>query len=272
MTDQQVHSSAPSTNEILQLSNLAYDFFHNKFDLESFDNKNSPIDIHINYGEKYNNAFYDGIQLVFGNGDGEYFKSFLLQDILTHELTHAVTDHQCGLVYEKQSGALNEHLSDVFAICLNQRLKKEKASTSSWVLGEGIFTDRINGKGIRTFKNEPAFDDPVLGKDDQPKHMNGYLDLPNTDEGDYGGVHANSGILNHAFHNFCIMTETEVSDEWTNRSWKAPLEIWFDTYPKIKPISSFRNFAYSTVKVTKDTHPELQTQILKAWESVGIKV
>jgi len=272
ITDTQTHSSAPSANDALQLANLAYDFFHDKFHQESFDGKNSPIDIHINYGKKYNNAFYDGLQLVFGNGDGKYFRTFLTIDILMHELTHAVTDHNCGLVYENQPGALNEHLSDVFAMALKQRRLRERASQASWVVGEGIFTGSIKGNGIRTFKNEPAFNDPVLGLDDQPKHMDNYMDLPNSDEGDYGGVHINSGIPNRAFYEFCLMAEKEVSDEWVNRSWKAPLEIWFDTYRRINPNTDFRKFAYATVRATKSLHPQLQTQILKAWESVGIKV
>lgn len=272
LVDKQTHSAQPSTNSALQLSNLAYDFFHDKFGQESFDGKNTPIDMHINYGQKYNNAFYDGLQLVFGNGDGKYFATFLTLDILMHELTHGVTDHQCGLIYENQPGALNEHISDTFAMCLIQRRARQRASQAAWIVGEGIFTSRINGKGIRTFKNEPAFDDPVLGLDDQPKHMDNYADLPNTEDGDYGGVHVNSGIPNRAFYEFCIMAEKEVTDEWSNRSWKAPLEIWYDTYHRIRSDATFKKFAYATVRATKSLHPQLQTQILKAWETVGIKV
>jgi Zn-dependent metalloprotease len=157
-------------------------------------------------------------------------------------------------------------------MALKQRQTKERASTASWIVGEGIFTTRIKGRGIRSFKNEPAFDDPILGLDDQPKHMDDYQDLPNDEEGDYGGVHTNSGIPNRAFYEFCVLAEKEVSDEWVNRSWKAPLEIWFDTYHRIRSNADFRKFAYATVRATKSLHPQLQTQILKAWETVGIKV
>ena len=66
LTEEQVHSSKPSTNLPLQLANKTYDFFHNKFNLESYDNENAPIDIHINFGQKYNNAFWDGKRMVFG--------------------------------------------------------------------------------------------------------------------------------------------------------------------------------------------------------------
>lgn len=273
ITDIQVHSSIPSQNDALQLANQAYDFFHDKFQWESFDGKSSPIDMYINFGDHYDNAFYDGLRFVFGNGDGEYFNTFLLQDVFTHELTHGVTDHKVkGLPYSNQQGALNEHLSDVFGVCLNQRLKREKATVASWIVGEGLFTSKVKGKGIRSFKDEPAYDDPVLGLDDAPKHMKDYQNLPNTDDGDYGGVHINGQILNHAFYNLCVAAETEVSDEWNNRSWKSPLQIWYDSYPFIKSNTNFSQFAKITLRVARDNHPELQTQVFNAWNEVGIPV
>ena len=110
LTEEQIHSSAPSSNLPLQLANKAYDFFHNKFNMESYDNENAPIDVHINFGQKYNNAFWDGKRMVFGTGDQKYFNTFLTQNVFTHEFTHAITEYKCGLKYENQAGALNEHL------------------------------------------------------------------------------------------------------------------------------------------------------------------
>lgn len=272
LTEEQVHSNQPSPNEALQIANISYDFYHNKFHQESFDNKSSPIDMYINFGEGYNNAFYDGLRFVFGTGDGVYFKTFLLQDIFMHELTHGVTDYKSGLRYQNQSGALSEHLSDVFAMCLKQRINREKSTAASWVVGEGLFTPKINGLGIRTFKDESAYNDNILGRDDQPKHMRDYQNLPNTEDGDYGGVHVNCGILNHAFYNLCIYAETEVSDEWSNRSWKAPLEIWYDSYNFLTPNTNFEEFAKITLQVARDNQPQLQTQVLKAWQEVGITI
>lgn len=268
--EEQIHSAKPSANKAMQFTNIAYDFFHNKCKLESFDNKSTPIDVSINFGNKYNNAFWDGKRLSFGNGDGTYFNSFLLQSVLTHELAHAVTEYQSGLSYEGQAGALNEHLSDVFAVCVDQQQLKQKPTEASWVIGEGLFTSRIKGKGIRTFKNELAYDDPVIGKDPQPKFMKNYKNLPNDEDHDYGGVHVNSGILNHFFYNFCILAETEVGDETINHSYKAPMQVIFNTYPRIKPNNTFKEYALDTISVCKRTNPQLLNQIKKAWKIVGL--
>jgi Zn-dependent metalloprotease len=271
-TDEQIHSSKESQYPALQLANKTYDFFHNKFDLESFNNENAPIDVHINFGQKYNNAFWDGKRMVFGNGDGTYFNTFLIQNVFTHEFCHAITEYQCGLVYENQPGALNEHLSDVYAVCLDQLILKQKPTAATWLIGEGVFnTTKLPGaKALRSFKNELAYDNPTIGKDPQPKHMKDYKNLPNTDKGDWGGVHINSGILNRAFYEFCILAEKEKGDERVNYSWNAPAKIWFGTYPRIKPLTQFKEFALDTISVTKRIHPQLETQIKKAWQIVGV--
>ena len=101
--------------------------------MESYDNENAPIDIHINFGQKYNNAFWDGKRMVFGTGDGKYFNTFLTQNVFTHEFTHAITEFKCGLKYENQSGALNEHLSDVFAVCGDHISIGQKPSEATWL-------------------------------------------------------------------------------------------------------------------------------------------
>jgi Zn-dependent metalloprotease len=209
--------------------------------------------------------------MVFGDGDGYYFNSFMSQNIFTHEFTHGITEYQCGLVYENQAGALNEHYSDVFAACIDQRLKKQKPTEASWLIGEGLFTNKINGKALRSFKNELAYDDPkTIGKDPQPKTMKDYKNLPNNADGDWGGVHINSGIPNRAFYEFCILAETEIGDEKINYSWRAPAEIWFRTYKRTKPNATFKEFASDTKSVTKLIHPQLEKQIKKAWQIVGL--
>ena len=86
----------------------------------------------VHYQRDYDNAFWDGTQLVFGDGDGKVFDRFTKPvDVLGHELTHAVTEHTAGLVYEGQSGALNESVSDVFAACLKQRLLGQDAGRAT---------------------------------------------------------------------------------------------------------------------------------------------
>lgn len=271
--DEQVNSSKPSAYHPLQLANIVYDYFDTRFGLESYDNANAPIDIHINFGNKYNNAFWDGLRMVFGNGDGKYFNSFTTQNIFTHEFTHAITENLCGLKYENQSGALNEHYSDVFAVCVDQKVNgRQKPSAASWIIGEGLFNQaKIKGKGLRSFKNEKAYENTIIGTDPQPKHMKDYQNLPNDEDGDYGGVHINSGIPNRAFYEFCIKAEKEVGDEPINYSWRAPATIWFETYRRINPDTQFREFAFDTIAVCKKIHPQLVKVLKDAWTAeVGV--
>jgi len=271
ITEEQIHSSAPSNHLPLQLANKAYDFFHNKFKMESYDNENAPIDVHINFGQKYNNAYWDGKRMVFGNGDGKYFNTFLTQNVFTHEFTHAITEYRCGLIYENQPGALNEHYSDVFAVCADHINLAQKPSDATWLIGDNVFNSKvINAKGLRTFKNELAYDDRIIGKDPQPKHMKDYKNLPNSDSGDWGGVHINSGIPNRAFYEFCMLAETERGNERVNYSWNAPAAVWFGTYRRVKPDTEFQEFAIATISVCKRIHPQLVNQLKHAWQIVGV--
>ena len=92
------------------------------------------------------------------------------------ELTHAVTQFTANLVYQGQSGALNESMSDVFGSLVKQRNLGQTAAEADWIIGEGLFTSRVNGNGIRNMKQPgTAYNDPVLGKDPQPGHMRDYV-------------------------------------------------------------------------------------------------
>ncbi len=164
----------------------------------SYDDAGAMVSITVHYGRDYDNAFWDGTQLVFGDGDGEIFERFTKPvDVLAHEFAHAVTESTAGLVYRGQSGALNESVSDVFAICLKQRLLGQDAASGSWLIGEELFLPAVQARGLRDMAAPgTAYDDPRLGRDPQPDHMDRFVET--TD--DNGGVHINSGIPNRAFH------------------------------------------------------------------------
>lgn len=239
-----------------------YDLFHDHLNRESFDNKNATVNIFLKYGSNFPNAYWDGEVLAFGAGDRYYFNDFSkIYDVIGHEYGHAITQYESNLQYEMQSGALNEHISDVFGICAYQKKYNIPVDKSEWLIGKGIFTKRVNGKGLRTFKNELAYDDPIIGRDEQPKFMSNYQHLPNNEDGDWGGVHINSGIPNHAFYLFNIKLGGK---SWLNGS----LKTWYNSMLKnngLSPNATFKEFKQKTLLFTDKTE-----QLEKAWNEVGI--
>lgn len=224
----------------------------------SYDDRGAPVVVTVHYGDRYANAFWDGSQLVFGDGDGEVFTRFTVPvDVLGHELTHAVVEHSAGLVYEGQPGALNESVSDVFAACLKQRLLGQDAAEGDWLVGEGIFLPGVRGRALRDMA-EPgtAYDDPRLGSDPQPRHMDDFV--VTTD--DNGGVHINSGICNRAF----VLAARAIggsSAEGAGRIWYAAL-----TGGRVGPRTDFAGFAAATVAAAGE-HADA---VREAWAEVGV--
>lgn len=178
-----------------------WNLYHDLFGRNSIDNAGMAILQSIHYGSKYQNAFWNGRQMIYGDGDGTIFGSFTTDvDIIGHELTHGVTQYACNLDYENQSGALNESFSDVFGIMVKQRTMNQDVKESDWLIGENVLIGKEYA--IRSMK-EPGTayrGHPVLGDDPQPATMADYQELPNSPEGDWGGVHINSGIPNFAFY------------------------------------------------------------------------
>ena len=172
--------------------------FKEVFGRDSYDGQGAAVVATVHYERDYDNAFWDGNQLVFGDGDGKVFDRFTKPvDVLGHELSHAVTQFTANLTYQGQSGALNESISDVFGSCLKQRLLGQTADEADWLIGEGIFLPSVQGRALRSMAAPgTAYDDPALGKDPQVATMADYVDT----QDDNGGVHTNSGIPNKAFH------------------------------------------------------------------------
>jgi len=224
---------------------------------DSFDDAGATVISTVHYQRGYDNAFWNGEQLVFGDGDGKIFDRFTKPvDVLGHELTHAVTERSAGLVYEGQSGALNESLSDVFASCLKQRLLGQDAADGDWLIGAGLFLPGVQGRALRDMAHPgTAYDDPALGKDPQPGHMDDYVDT--TD--DHGGVHLNSGIPNRAFQLAAVAIGGS-SAEGAGRIWYAALTGGLSSR------ADFAAFAAATVAAAGNHADEVD----QAWRTVGV--
>jgi Zn-dependent metalloprotease len=161
-----------AVDEAYEYLGITHDFFWKEYQRDSLDNKGLILTGTVHYGREYQNAFWNGQQMVFGDGDGEIFNRFTIAiDVVAHELSHGVTETEAGLIYFEQSGALNESLSDVFGSLVKQYHLKQTADKADWLIGEGLLAKGINGKGLRSM-SEPgtAYNDPLLGKDPQPAH------------------------------------------------------------------------------------------------------
>lgn len=252
-------------NKAFELQVAMRSFLNKVFDRKSIDNKNADLVGTVHYGWHVNNAFWNGHQMIYGDGDGIFFNSFVSEDIVGHEMFHAVSDNECGLVYEGQSGALDEHLSDVFGVLLRQWRNNASADKDNWLLGAELFTSRVNGRALRDMRYPgTAYNDPFFGKDEQPAHMKDYVYM-DPDE-DNGGVHYNSGIPNRAFALFA----TAVG----GKAWKVPGHIWYEvvTTGHLPKDCDFQTFANETLLACARQSPQDVPKLIKAWAAVGIKV
>ncbi|MGF1342067.1 M4 family metallopeptidase [Streptomyces flavovirens] len=230
----------------------------------SIDGKGLPLIGSVHYDEKYNNAFFDGEQMVFGDGDGEVFLDFTLAiDVIAHELTHGLTQYTANLAYQGQSGALNESVSDVFGSLVKQYSLGQSAEQADWLIGADILAPRVSGDALRSMKAPgTAYDDDVLGKDPQPASMDDYVET----QEDNGGVHINSGIPNRAFH----LLATALG----GNAWERAGRIWFDvlTGGELAQNADFASFARLTVAAARSRFGEGDEAeaVLKAWSEVGV--
>lgn len=265
-------TSDPAVDEAYDGSGATYDLFKEIYNRNSIDDKNMRMDSTVHYRKGYDNAFWNGEQMVYGDGDEDQpaedrlFNRFTIAiDIIGHELTHGVTQFEAKLVYSFQPGALNESMSDVFGSLVKQRYLNQPASEADWIIGAGLLTENVNGVGIRSMK-EPgtAYNDPVLGKDPQPGHMKDYVSTVS----DNGGVHINSGIPNRAFY----ITAMELG----GNAWEKAGQIWYVTLrDKLAANSQFQDCANLTYTVAEELFGvgSLEQQaVKKGWAEVGIAI
>lgn len=241
-----------------------YELWQQAYGRDSLDARGLPLLATVHFAQGYDNAFWDGTQMVFGDGDGEIFLNFTRSlDVIGHELAHGVTQYTAGLNYRDQSGALNEHISDVFGVLVKQRLLAQTADVADWLIGADLLAPGVQGVALRSMKAPgTAYDDPNLGKDPQPDHMDGYVE---TDR-DNGGVHLNSGICNRAFYLF--------ASELGGNAWETAGQLWYDTLTgDIRADCDFATFAGLTHQAATARHgadSPIAAALTQAWQTVGV--
>jgi Zn-dependent metalloprotease len=270
-------SADPTVNEAYDALGATWDFYFNVFERNSIDDKGQQLIGTAHYSADYDNAFYDGRQMVFGDGDGQIFAPFTRSvDVVGHELTHGVIQAEAALIYWGQAGALNESLADVFGAMVKQYQLGETADVADWLIGEGLFIPGAvepgasGGAALRSLKQPGTaygypVKDPELGQDPQPAHMSKFVRTLK----DNGGVHTNSGIPSHAFY----LAATNLG----GHSWERAGRIWYETLqdPLLRPTANFRDFARLTARTAGRVYgsgSEERAAVREAWAQVGVSV
>ncbi|MBD7938924.1 peptidase M4 family protein [Cytobacillus sp. Sa5YUA1] len=251
-------------------------YFQNQHDRNSLDNDGMKIISTVHIGEKWNNAAWNGKQMLYGDGDGSYFSSLAgALDVAGHEMTHGVITNTANLTYEGESGALNESIADIFGVLAENHFKAEE--DRNWLIGEDVYTPNIaNDGGLRSLEDPKANAlHPNYGLKDNryPDHYDDrYLG-----ELDEGGVHINSSINNKAAYLIAEGGEhygTTVngigSDKLGKILYKA-LTVY------LVPSSNFSEMREAMVQSARDLYPDKNGEpsaetaaVMAAYDSIGV--
>jgi Zn-dependent metalloprotease len=256
-----------AVNEAYDGADATYDFYNDILGRDSIDDACMELVSSVHYGVDFDNAFWNGSQMVYGDGSGQFLAvGALTKDlaVIGHEMTHGVVQFTAGLRYSKQSGALNESFSDVMGAMVKQWVRKQTADEADWLIGEGVLGPSLPGKALRSMA-EPG---TAFKFDTQPAHMDDYQDLPddNNPRNDNGGVHINSGIPNKAFY----LAATALG----GNSWERAGKIWYHTLcNKLGPNSTFKEAANATIASAKELFKPRGAEVRAvraAWKQVGV--
>ena len=244
-----------SVDDCYKNTGIVYDFYWEVFGRNSINGAGMSLVSSVNFADKFDNAFWNGQQMTYGDGSGIIFveDSLTALDVTAHELQHGVTQFATpgDLDYHNESGGLNESWSDCFGIMCKQWSKKQKADDSDWLIGDGIM---VEGKGLRSMK-DPGTANPF---DDQIDNVSDYKDGQDP--------HKTSGPPNKAFYLAC----TKVG----GFSWDKVGKAWFSALPRLPFHCSFQMAANYTFEAAGSLFGEgdvVQTAIQDAWHEVGVE-
>jgi Zn-dependent metalloprotease len=256
-----------AVNESFDNATKTRDFYSEILKRDSIDDAGMELVSSVHFDTDFDNAFWNGAQMVYGDGSGTFLaKGSLTRDlsVVAHELTHGVVQFTAGLRYSKQSGALNESFADVLGTTVKQWAANETAAAADWLVGEGILGSEMKGVALRSMKDPGT----AFEGDRQPGHMRDYVDLPddNNPRNDHGGVHINSGIPNKAFY----LAATRLGEY----SWEMAGPIWYDALVHaLRPNTQFKEAAEATISSAVKLYgvgQDAEKAVRSAWEEVGV--
>jgi Zn-dependent metalloprotease len=251
-----------AVNEAYDHSGITYDFYDKVFERNSLDGAGMALVSSVHVGKSLNNAFWTGEQMAYGDGDGKLFTRFTKSlDVVGHELSHGVITYSADLLYQNESGALNEHFADVLGMLTRQWHTKTDAARADWLVGKDIMGPAAKARSLRTFTAEKAYEnDPYFGTDPQPKHLRDQF----KGTSDNGGVHINSGIPNHAFYLFATALK--------GNAWETVGSLWYKTLLTLKSDAQFTDMVQATDKAAVEQYGRgsaVHQALTQAWKAVG---
>ncbi|WP_158866168.1 M4 family metallopeptidase [Maribellus comscasis] len=239
-----------------------FNYFYTTFGRNSIDDSGLPLFNYVHLSNNLVNAFWDGTRMKYGDGDGTNYGPLVALDIVGHELTHGVTEHSAGLIYQNESGALNESFSDIFG----EVVENYADGPNNWQCGTEI---GIGGSGaIRSMDNPNAFNDP-----DTYKGTYWY-----SGTWDYGGVHTNSGVQNKWFY---ILSNGEAGTNDFGESYNvtgigieaAAAIAYRNLTVYLTPYSGYKQARVGAVMAATDMYGESSAEVAAvgaAWDAVGV--
>ncbi len=243
---------------------MTYDYYWLQHNRNSIDNGGFKLLSYVHYQTNYNNAFWDGIRMTYGDGNGTTFTPLTSLDVCGHEVSHGLTSATGNLTYSYESGALNEGNSDIFGTCIENY---GKPSTWDWKIGKEITPNNL---GIRDMQNPSA-----AAYTDPDTYMGTYW---YTGTGDNGGVHTNSGVYNFWFY---LLTAggtgtNDISSSYTvtGITMASAAKIAFRALTiYYVPSTNFANARLLTIQAAKDLFGACSNEVIQttnAWYAVGV--
>ncbi|MBA3498899.1 MAG: M4 family metallopeptidase, partial [Deltaproteobacteria bacterium] len=277
---------SPPTEAIAKLNydstGTVYDCYKTLFARDSYDNLGAELIAYVNVtqnGGAFNNAFWDGVEMVYGTGDGVEFANFVRAlDVTAHEMTHAVIEKSAGLVYQVESGALNEATADILGVTC-EHFKTQTITANTWKIGEDIYTPATPGDALR-YMNNPTLDGPIYNNqisstDYYPERLKLAAGEQPGGNNDQGYVHFNSGIANLAFYLMVQggkhprnKTPHQVGGSGIDKASK----IWYRALNNYMTANTtFAQARAATETASNDLYPgQTKTTISMAWATVGV--
>ncbi len=257
-----------------------YDYFLNTHNRRGIDGNGGPayylaadgvtglVSSKVHYGSGYNNAFWNGSYMTYGDGDGVNYSPLVTLDICGHEMQHGITERTANLIYSGESGALNESWSDVFGALVERYVRGQ--STNTWRIGEQAYTPGIGGDALRYMDNPHAASNYGFTADDDPDHYSERY----TGTEDSGGVHINSGIANKAFYLLAVGGSHHRGGSMTGIGADAAAKIWYRALTSYMTSSTnFRGARTATLNAAAALYGSGSTNynaVAQAWTLCGV--